>query len=386
MSHWVGEKWSLKAGPQSGPGQAHPATGSNNAEADNDPQRVGYKETFVQEYDGIKVYHHQGSYQHINKQVHTWSFYEYRMVINGECWNIVMSEDMNKPPGNFPGSNSAKLTHDFCHLDSESSDDVYTHFSFVEMGGRTIWPFYATESFQENLWIWISPRRFAIISNHPQNEKLNHFYSNKMHDHHILALRTPCWSYSELVNDSGKVKDKVIALNEDNRCSLAFHETFLTGFEHKYATKPGMRKEEHLHGKRKYSHPSGQTSTKQFDPSGNYSARDMQALDATFADQPNAETAPKEPTHTTSKVTMWRHGEVPPLGPASEGRARITKQLEYARTLLAAVMEAATQMEEVVENLEQIETEHKQTSEEAPAIDAPQEPRPEQAPEASNYQ
>ena len=66
---------------------------------------------------------------------------------------------MRTPSGSFPGSNSVKLTHDFCHIDSESSDDVHTGFSFVEMGGRTI----HTESFQEDLWIWVSPCRFAII-------------------------------------------------------------------------------------------------------------------------------------------------------------------------------------------------------------------------------
>ena len=121
-----------------------------------------------------------------------------------------MDEDMNNVPGSFPGSNSNKLTHDFCHLDSKYSDDVYTNFNFVEMGGSTIWLFYATESFQEHLWIWVSPRRF-----HPHNEKLNHFYSNKMHEHHILALRTPCWSFNELETDSGKMKDRVIALSED---------------------------------------------------------------------------------------------------------------------------------------------------------------------------
>ena len=224
------------------------------------------KESFVQEYDSIKVYHHQGSYQHIGPQIYSWAFYEYRIVINSECWNIIIDENMKEVPSSFlvfccllrcfrwrnaslaggfagrrflfgcgfrlllqsicrlqgpfvlvqcifcllsckdraisatsatleekkegipssfPGSSSVKLTHDFCHTDSDSSDDVYTSFSFVEMGGRTIWPFYTNESFQEDLWIWVSPRRFAIISNHPNNEKLNHFYSNKMHEHHI---------------------------------------------------------------------------------------------------------------------------------------------------------------------------------------------------------
>ena len=61
---------------------------------------------------------------------------------------------------------------------------------------------------------------------------------------------------------------------------------------------------------------------------------------------------------------MWRHGEVPPLGPAAEGRARAAKQLAYARTLLTFVMEAATQMEEVVGNLMQIEYEQATAKEE----------------------
>ena len=60
---------------------------------------------------------------------------------------------------------------------------------------------------------------------------------------------------------------------------------------------------------------------------------------------------------------MWRHGEVPPLGPAAEGRARAAKQLAYARTLLTSVMEAATQME-VVGNLVQIENEQATAKEE----------------------
>ena len=207
-----------------------------------------------------------------------------------------------------------------------------------------------------------------------------------MHDHNILANRTPCWYFTDLTNSSGRVKDKAIALNQESRCSSAAHETFKTGFEHKVAMKPQLRREEHLHGKRKYSDPSGQTGTQQFDPSGNYSARDMQKLNATFADQSVSKSATPVPTHTTSKVTMWRHGEVPPLGPAAEGRARAAKQLAYARTLLAAVMEAATQMEEVVSNLVQIENEQASAKEEEPGQAdpaAPTEPHIEPATEGS---
>ena len=115
--------------------------------------------------------------------------------------------------------------------------------------------------------------------------------------------------------------------------------------------------------KRKYTDPTGQTSTQQLDPTGNYSVRDLQKLNATFAGRSEPQ-SPSMPVHTTSKVTMWRHGEVPPLGPATEGRARAAKQLAYARTLLTFVIEAATQMEEVVGNLVQIEHEQATAKEE----------------------
>ena len=130
-----------------------------------------------------------------------------------------------------------------------------------------------------------------------------------MHEHNILANRTPCWYFTDLTNSSGKVTDKTIALNKESRCSSAAHETFKTGFEHKIAMKPMPRREENLPGKRKHSDSSGQTNTQQFDPSGNYSARDLQKLNATFADQAESNSAATVPTHTTSKVTMWRQGE-----------------------------------------------------------------------------
>ena len=130
---------------------------------------------------------------------------------------IVRDERKNAKFRIFLGKNPYSLAMflflllDFCHVDSDNSDDVYTNFSFVEMRGRTIWPFYTTETFQEDLWIWISPRRFAIISGHPHNEKLNHFYSNKMHEHHILANRAICWSFNEIETDASKKKDRIIA-------------------------------------------------------------------------------------------------------------------------------------------------------------------------------
>ena len=55
------------------------------AEADLELRRQGYKESFVQEYDGIKVYHHQGRYQHLGPQIYT----------HGLSTNIAWSSTLN---------------------------------------------------------------------------------------------------------------------------------------------------------------------------------------------------------------------------------------------------------------------------------------------------
>ena len=301
----------------------------------------GYKETIVQEYDGITVVHHQGRYQHITEQFHHWAFYEYRMRINGECWNIVVDEDMSKVPTSYPGSQSTKLTHDFCYLDSKACDEIYTKFSFVEMGGRTLWPFYLPDDEQEQLWTWVSPRRFVIISNHPTNEKVNNFYSNKMHDHHILALRTACWPMQEIRGDSTKKKHRSIVLSEQCRVRSAHHETFTTGFEGKYGMAPVARMHEGSHGKRKHHDPANRESARQYDPTGVYSANDMHALNEAFQDEPTQQEVADKQQARNVDDKQWTYGQVPDLGPRQEGAARGSAQLAYARTLLAAVMEAA---------------------------------------------
>ena len=357
MTQWIGDTWRLKAGPQPDPANNNKLSEGSTTEGDPELRRHGYKESFVQEYDGIKVYHHQGRYQHLGPQIYSWAFYEYRMVISSECWNIIIDENMKEVPSSFPGSSSVKLTHDFCHVDSDNSDDVYTNYSFVEMGGRTIWPFYTTESFQEDLWIWVSPRRFAIISNHPHNEKLNHFYSNKMHEHHILANRSICWSTYVVETDAGIKKDCIIALSDDTRICWAPQETFTTGFEDKYGMRHITRKEEIPHGKRKCSDPAGQFSAKPFDATGTYSARDMQALTATFANPACTAFLTPERAKGEAAAAQWTCGQVPPLEPILEGVDRKDSQLAYARTLLTVFQEAVNQLAVVVENLEQIQAE-----------------------------
>jgi hypothetical protein len=139
MSQWSGENWTLRANQKDDTDPQRMVT-KDTDESDTDPdiRTYGHKETVLQEYDGITVIHHQGRYQHITKQYHYWAFYEYRVRINDEPWNIIVDEDMNKVPSSYPGSSSQKLTHDFCHLDSKAGDEVYTKFRIVEMGGRRL--------------------------------------------------------------------------------------------------------------------------------------------------------------------------------------------------------------------------------------------------------
>ena len=92
----------------------------------------------------------------------------------------------------------------------------------------------------------------------------------------------------------------------------------------------------------------------QFDPRGVYSASDMQALNETFADLPAQTDAAEEKPKEKVEGVRWTYGKVPNLGPREEGNGRGNTQFVYARTLLGAVMEAAVQLETVVENLEQV--------------------------------
>ena len=183
----------------------------------------------------------------------------------------------------------------------------------------------------------------------PKGTKRNHFYSNKMHEHHILANRTACWSFDAVQNDKGKVIERTIAPSEDTRLRSATHETFATGFEDKYFASPGGRKEDSSYGKRKHSDSTGQARAKQFDPTNTYSARDMQAWDEAFADPTPSTTAPASQPRVPTEGVQWTYGQVPALRSGAKGSDRSTAQLAYARTLLSVVMEAAMQLETVVE-------------------------------------
>jgi hypothetical protein len=101
MTQWVGDNWRLRAGPQPDSTLDQNVSIDDDTKVDPELRLRGYKESFVREYDGIRVYHHQGRYQHQTEQFHYWAFYEYRMMINGECWNIITDDDMVKPPVAF---------------------------------------------------------------------------------------------------------------------------------------------------------------------------------------------------------------------------------------------------------------------------------------------
>jgi hypothetical protein len=178
-----------------------------------------------------------------------------------------------------------------------------------------------------------------------------------MHEHHILANRTICWSVDAVENDKGRVIERTIAPSEATRLNSAAHETFVTGFEDKYFASPSGRKEDGSYGKRKHSDSTGQARAKQFDPTNTYSARDMQAWEEAFADPPRSTTASASQPRVPTEGVQWTYGQVPELGSGAQGSDRSTTQLAYARTLLSVVMEAAMQFEAVVENLEQINRE-----------------------------
>jgi len=72
---------------------------------------------------------------------------------------------------------------------------------------------------------------------------------------------------------------------------------------------------------------------------------------------PQSTTASASQPRGPNDGVQWTYGQVPALGPGAQGSDRCTAQLAYACTLLAVVMEAAVQLETVVENLEQINRE-----------------------------
>jgi hypothetical protein len=107
---------------------------------------------------------------------------------------------------------------------------------------------------------------------------------------------------------------------------------------------PATRIEEGALGKRKYQDP-GHIAAAQYDPTGTYSARDMQALNEVFSEVPPP-VSPKEEQQTEQTRVNSGLADKYPLCPRPQSNARGKAQLDYARTLLAVMMEAAIQMEQ----------------------------------------
>ena len=65
--------------------------------------------------------------------------------------------------------------------------------------------------------------------------------------------------------------------------------------------------------------PRGQGIAKPFDATGTYSARDMQALNATFANPEQEASSPPEKAKGAATAEQWTCGRVPPLAPMADG-------------------------------------------------------------------
>ena len=170
--------------------------------------------------------------------------------------------------------------------------------------------------------------------------------------------------------------DRQISLSSDTRCATADRENFFTGCEHKPAIKWRTRSDQ-PYGKRKFTDSPVSARVLQVDQIGTYSASDLQKLNAVFAAHSAVKPSTAEGSQPANAAGLGTMARSPHFGPATDGRARIAQQLNYARTLLAVTAKATAQMEAVVRNLEQIETELQDSKEDDQATvenDSPQEP------------
>ena len=187
-----------------------------------------------------------------------------------------------------------------------------------------------------------------------------------MHEHFILANRTVCWAHWECEQEGKRKKDRVIALCDDTRRQDASHETFSTGFEGKYGPPyPGPSTSTHQ-GKRKLIEPRTVHLMQPNDPTGMYTAQDMQALNNVFRD--NTVRHDRTPTKTTSSEgsAALNIGQVPEVGPEGEVAAQVARQLGHAKVLLSTMVEVTAQFAQVVGNLEQMQVQAEE-NEVAPA-------------------
>lgn len=168
----------------------------NDPEQDPEMRKHNYKEIYIHTQDGVEVYHHKGRYQINGGVFHYWAFYEYRLYVNDELWNIIVDENMSNVPTQMPGSKATALTHDFCHLDSSGSDEVYRNFSFEEMEGRTV-PFSLSTCLKMNT-ISIGPGSVSQGSSYEACDVLLIAIAMDLVESTVYLNRAVFWAYLRL--------------------------------------------------------------------------------------------------------------------------------------------------------------------------------------------
>ena len=108
-------------------------------------------------------------------------------------------------------------------------------------------------------------------------------------------------------------------------------------------------------GKRKLTEPQVVNPMQHSDPTGMYTAQDMQALNNVFRD--NAVRPEQTPTKANSSDVgaSVSIGQVPEVGSEGEAAAQVARQLSHAKLLLGMMMQVTAQFAQVVGNLEQIQ-------------------------------
>lgn len=86
------------------------------------------------------------------------------MKINNELWIIIMDDSLDRAAAVCPGTSSAKLQHDFCHLDTVRCNEIYTNYYFDDWNGKRVYPFYQRSDGYSDYCQCVSPRRFLILT------------------------------------------------------------------------------------------------------------------------------------------------------------------------------------------------------------------------------
>lgn len=151
---------------------------------------------------------------------------------NGLWWNTEPMEHMLPSSG----YSSHKLHHDFVCLDVENCKAESRRFTFFD--NRGVAPFGPRDRINSPFSIWVSPRRFAILTFGEDSKRKQgtlRFYCCLTHDYNILANRTTCWRVKEnkTTYDYAPQFERWISLNDAERVGYAMNEDPCTGYEGK---------------------------------------------------------------------------------------------------------------------------------------------------------